>query len=95
MADPVRPEVPEPIARCRRAGIRVVMVTAGHPATAAAVAAKAGLRNGRVVLGAELPKGDDALADLLGSGVSCSPGSAPSTSSASPRHSRPAARSWP
>jgi magnesium-transporting ATPase (P-type) len=70
MADPVRPEVPEAIARCRRAGIRVVMVTGDHPATAAAVAAKAGLRNGRVVLGADLPADDDALANLLGSGVS-------------------------
>ena len=95
MADPVRPEVPEAIARCRRAGIRVVMVTGDHPATAAAVAAKAGLRNGRVVLGAELPEGDDALADLLGSGVAVLAGSPPSRSSPSPRHSRPAARSWP
>jgi magnesium-transporting ATPase (P-type) len=93
MADPVRPEVPEAIARCRRVGIRVVMVTGDHPATA--VAAKAGLRNGRVVLGAELPEGDDALADLLGSGVAVLAGSPPSRSSASPRHSRPAARSWP
>jgi magnesium-transporting ATPase (P-type) len=70
MADPVRLEVPEAIARCRRAGIRVVMVTGDHPATAAAVAAKAGLGNGPVVLGAELPASDDALADLMGSGVS-------------------------
>jgi Ca2+-transporting ATPase len=42
MADPVRPEAPEAIARCRQVGIRVVMVTGDHPATAAAVAAKAG-----------------------------------------------------
>jgi len=70
MADPVRPEVPEAIARCRRAGIRVVMVTGDHPATAAAVAAKAGLRSDLVLLGAELPSDDAALADLLGDGVS-------------------------
>jgi calcium-translocating P-type ATPase len=70
LADPVRPEVPEAIARCRQAGIRVVMLTGDHPATAAAVATRAGLRGGRVVLGADLPAHDDALADLLGSGVS-------------------------
>jgi magnesium-transporting ATPase (P-type) len=70
MADLVRPEVPEAIARCRRAGIRVVMVTGDHPATAAAVAAKAGLRSDRVVLGAELPADDAALADLLAGGTS-------------------------
>ena len=38
MADPVRPEVPDAIARCRRAGIRVVMITGDHPATAMSVA---------------------------------------------------------
>ena len=43
MADPVRPEVPEAIARCRRAGIRVIMVTGDHPATAMKVAKQAGL----------------------------------------------------
>jgi magnesium-transporting ATPase (P-type) len=67
---PVRAEVPQAIARCRRAGIRVVMVTGDHPATAAAVAAKAGLRSDRIVLGAELPADGDALAELLGDGVS-------------------------
>ncbi len=65
MADPVRPEVPEAIARCRRAGIRVVMVTGDHPSTAAAVASKAGLAAGPVVLGADLPSDDEALRVLL------------------------------
>ena len=37
------PRCPAPIARCRRAGIRVVMVTGDHPATARRWRAKAGL----------------------------------------------------
>jgi magnesium-transporting ATPase (P-type) len=65
MADPVRPEVPDAMARCQRAGIRVVMITGDHPATARSVAEKAGLRVGRVILGPELPEDDRQLAKLL------------------------------
>ena len=43
LTDPLRPGVPEAIAECRRAGIRVVMVTGDHPTTARAVALEAGL----------------------------------------------------
>jgi potassium/sodium efflux P-type ATPase len=65
MADPVRPEVPEAVARCRSAGIRVVMITGDHPATASSVAREAGLSADTVMLGSELPEGDEALGDLL------------------------------
>jgi magnesium-transporting ATPase (P-type) len=65
MADPVRPEVPDAIARCRHAGIRVIMITGDHPATARSVAEKAGLPVERLCLGAEFPEQDDALAELL------------------------------
>jgi Ca2+-transporting ATPase len=34
LADPLRPEVPQAMAQCRRAGIRVVMITGDHPRTA-------------------------------------------------------------
>ncbi len=65
LADPIRPEVPQAIAECRRAGIRVLMVTGDHPATARVIAAKAGLEPRRVLLGPELPADDDQLQALL------------------------------
>ena len=41
--DPVRPEVPQAVAKCHGAGIDVIMITGDHPATALAVAARAGI----------------------------------------------------
>jgi len=41
--DPPRPEVPEAIARCQSAGIKVIMVTGDHPHTALAIAREIGL----------------------------------------------------
>lgn len=43
LEDPVRPDVPAAIAQCRLAGIRVVMITGDHPATAISIARQAGL----------------------------------------------------
>jgi Ca2+-transporting ATPase len=43
LADPLRAEVPAAIAQCRTAGLRVLMVTGDHPATATAIATQAGL----------------------------------------------------
>lgn len=41
--DPPRPEVPDALARCQRAGIKVLMMTGDHLATAVAIARKIGL----------------------------------------------------
>jgi P-type Ca2+ transporter type 2C len=61
LEDPVRPEVPGAIAECHGAGIRVVMITGDHPATAAAIAREAGLKTGSApVTGAELDAMDEA-----------------------------------
>jgi Ca2+-transporting ATPase len=66
LLDPLRDETPETIAQCRRAGIRVVMITGDHPTTAAAIARSAGLRGDDVLTGAALEQLDDAaLADRL------------------------------
>jgi P-type Ca2+ transporter type 2C len=54
LVDPVRESVPAAVAECRSAGIRVVMITGDYPATAEAVARKAGLDATPVVTGSEL-----------------------------------------
>jgi Ca2+-transporting ATPase len=67
LADPLRAEVPEAIAECRRAGIRVVMITGDHPRTALAIARAAGLDTARVLTGAEL---ENVAQDDSASGIS-------------------------
>jgi Ca2+-transporting ATPase len=54
MWDPPRPEVPGAIRLAQEAGIRVIMVTGDHPATALAIALEVGLKPGRVVTGFDL-----------------------------------------
>lgn len=43
LTDPIRPDVPEAVATCRTAGIRVMMITGDAAATARAVAYRAGI----------------------------------------------------
>ena len=54
LADPLRASVPDAVALCRSAGIRVIMITGDYPTTAQAIAAQAGLKGGRVINGTEL-----------------------------------------
>ncbi len=61
MHDPPRPEAKAAIARCLAAGIRVVMITGDHPATAAAIAHDLGLTSdSTAVTGTDLDKLSDA-----------------------------------
>jgi Ca2+-transporting ATPase len=61
MIDPPRPEAQPALDACRRAGIRVMMITGDHPATAEAIARELGLLgDGRVITGAELDRLDSA-----------------------------------
>merc|ERR1712147_237668 len=43
MIDPPRAAVPDAVAKCRSAGIKVIMVTGDHPITAAAIARSVGI----------------------------------------------------
>ncbi|MEO8270981.1 MAG: HAD-IC family P-type ATPase, partial [Aureliella sp.] len=56
MLDPPRQEAVEAVDRCRKAGIRPVMITGDHPLTAQHIAGILGFNNHRVVTGAELEK---------------------------------------
>ncbi len=67
--DPPRAGVPEAVAACRQAGVRVVMLTGDHPATARALARMVGLGDDRlpVIEGRELDTlGNVELLALLG-----------------------------
>ena len=67
LADPPRPGAAAALAACRRAGIKVALVTGDHPATARAIAQATGVLSpdGLVVLGSELPTDDEELGELV------------------------------
>jgi len=60
LEDPLRPGVPEAVAECAGAGVRVVMITGDSPGTARAIARQVGLDVAHGVLtGAELEAGTE------------------------------------
>jgi cation-transporting ATPase I len=64
--DPLRPTVREAVRRCHAAGVRVMMITGDHPATARTIAQEAGLLtdNGEVLSAAD-------IADLQNGDLDC------------------------
>jgi len=61
MIDPPREEATEAVQKCKRAGIRVVMITGDHAQTAKAIARRLGIGEGedRVITGEELSRMSD------------------------------------
>ena len=69
MADPPRPEVAAAVAQCRKASIRIIMITGDYGLTAESIAKRIGIVQGehpRVISGQELAKlSDEELKDAL------------------------------
>lgn len=68
MIDPPRPEVPQAIAKCQQAGVKVIMITGDHPNTAKAIGRELGLINSssRTMTGQELDRlSDSQLTDVV------------------------------
>ncbi len=68
MIDPPRKEIPEAIARCKEAGIKVIMITGDYSLTAEAIARIAGMIKGsaNIMTGEQLEKSsDDDLKEFL------------------------------
>jgi Ca2+-transporting ATPase len=61
LQDPPRAEAKEAVAKCKRAGIKTVMITGDHPDTASAIGTELGIlgKNDAVLVGDELDKLDD------------------------------------
>lgn len=68
MIDPPRPEVPAAVAKCRKAGVKIVMITGDHPSTARTIASDIKLlaANERIITGSDIDgMTDEQLADVV------------------------------
>jgi sodium/potassium-transporting ATPase subunit alpha len=58
LMDPPKPNVPDAVAQCKQAGIRVIMVTGDHPLTATAIAKQVGILQGETLNDIAQKKGE-------------------------------------
>ncbi|UKJ64956.1 cation-transporting P-type ATPase [Cellulosimicrobium cellulans] len=67
LEDPPREDAAHALQECRRAGVRVAMLTGDHPQTARSIADQVGLRGAQdpVLVGADLPQDDADLAAVF------------------------------
>jgi Ca2+-transporting ATPase len=66
LVDPLREGVRDAVALCKRARIRVLVITGDHPDTARSIASAAGIDTGEVVTGSEIESlGDAQIAERL------------------------------
>ena len=62
LSDPIRPQVPQAVKECYKAGIRVIMITGDYPVTAQNIAKEIGLKNySECITGAELAEMDETM----------------------------------
>ena len=97
MQDPPRAEARDAVHRCKRAGIRTVMITGDHPDTARAIARELGILEpgDAVVVGRDLDRmSDQELAPARAQRSPSTRASPPSTSCASCGPGRRGARWW-
>ena len=59
LADPLRKDVVASVEQCKRAAIRVMMITGDHPRTARAIAKQAGIDHDQILTGDEISLMDD------------------------------------
>lgn len=57
--DPPRPEVKDAIVECKKAGIRIIMITGDNPDTALAIAKEVGIQSDEAMIGSEVDKLSD------------------------------------
>lgn len=60
LTDPLRAEIPQAVADCHSAGIRVIMITGDYPTTARVIASQAGLMAGDLMTGDQIDQCSDA-----------------------------------
>ncbi len=60
LSDPIRPQAPQAVKECHKAGIRVIMITGDYPVTAQNIAKEIGLQNySQCITGSELAEMDE------------------------------------